>query len=57
MSEIALASSRKVRLELAAKKGSAGAKAALALVHAPNRYFSTGQTENQTNNRDTDLTR
>ena len=43
MSEIALASSRKVRLEMAAKKGSAGAKAALALVHAPNRYFSTGQ--------------
>ncbi|MDZ7880751.1 MAG: hemolysin family protein [Saprospiraceae bacterium] len=43
MSEIALASSRKVRLETAAKKGSAGAKVALALVNSPNRYFSTVQ--------------
>jgi putative hemolysin len=43
MSEIALASSRKVRLEMAAKKGGAGAKVALALVNAPNRYFSTVQ--------------
>ena len=43
MSEIALASSRKVRLEMAAKKGSSGAKAALLLVNAPNRYFSTVQ--------------
>ncbi len=43
MSEIALASSRKVRLEMAAKKGSAGAKVALALVNSPNRYFSTVQ--------------
>ena len=43
MSEIALASARKVRLEMAAKKGGAGAKAALALVNAPNRYFSTVQ--------------
>ena len=43
MSEIALASSRKVRLEMAAKKGSSGAKAALSLVNSPNRYFSTVQ--------------
>ena len=43
MSEIALASARKVRLEMAAKKGGAGAKVALALVNAPNRYFSTVQ--------------
>ncbi len=43
MSEIALASSRKVRLEMAAKKGGRGAKVALALVNAPNRYFSTVQ--------------
>ena len=43
MSEIALASSRKVRLEMAAKKGSSGAKAALLLVNSPNRYFSTVQ--------------
>lgn len=43
MSEIALASSRKLRLEMAAKKGSSGAKAALSLVHTPNRYFSTVQ--------------
>ena len=43
MSEIALASVRKVRLDLAARKGSRGAKAALALAHSPNRYFSTVQ--------------
>jgi putative hemolysin len=43
MSEIALASARKVRLEMAAKKGSSGAKVALGLVNAPNRYFSTVQ--------------
>ena len=43
MSEIALASVRKVRLEMAAKKGSSGAKVALYLVNSPNRYFSTVQ--------------
>lgn len=43
MTEIALSSSRKVRLELAAKRGSRGAKAALALIHIPNIYLSTGQ--------------
>jgi putative hemolysin len=43
MSEIALASVRKVRLEMAAKKGSSGAKVALSLVNSPNRYFSTVQ--------------
>jgi putative hemolysin len=43
MSEIALASARKVRLEMAAKKGGSGAKVALALVNSPNRYFSTVQ--------------
>ncbi len=43
MSEIALSSARKVRLELAAKRGSRGAKAALALTHIPNVYLSTVQ--------------
>jgi putative hemolysin len=43
MTEIALSSSRKIRLELAAKRGSRGAKAALTLIHIPNIYLSTGQ--------------
>lgn len=43
MTEIALSSARKVRLELAAKRGNAGAKAALSLTHIPNVYLSTVQ--------------
>jgi putative hemolysin len=43
MTEIALSSARKVRLELAAKRGSRGAKAALTLIQIPNIYLSTGQ--------------
>ncbi len=43
MTEIALSSSRRVRLELSAKRGSRGAKAALALIHIPNVYLSIGQ--------------
>jgi putative hemolysin len=43
MSEIALSSVRKVRLELAAKKGHNSAKKALALANAPNKYLSTVQ--------------
>lgn len=43
MSEIALVSSRKTRLENAAKRGSASAKAALELALAPNKFLSTVQ--------------
>ena len=43
MSEIALISSRKNRLETAAKKGNKGAKTALDLVNAPNKLLSTVQ--------------
>ena len=43
MTEIALSSSRKVRLELAAKRGSRGARAALTLIQTPNLFLSTGQ--------------
>ena len=43
MAEIALSSSRKVRLEMAAKRGNSGAKAALSLLHLPNTFLSTGQ--------------
>ncbi len=43
MSEIALSTARKVRLEMAAKRGKSGAKAALALIQIPNIFLSTGQ--------------
>ena len=43
MAEIALSTARKIRLELAAKRGNSGAKAALALTHIPNIYLSTVQ--------------
>ncbi len=43
MSEMALVSSRKNRLEMAAKKGSGSAKAALKLVEEPNNFLSTVQ--------------
>ncbi len=43
MSEIALVSSRKFKLELQAKKGSKGALQALALSESPNRFLSTVQ--------------
>ena len=43
MSEIALISARKNRLEIAAKKGNKGAKTALDLVNAPNKFLSTVQ--------------
>lgn len=43
MTEIALSSSKKIRLELAAKRGSRGAKAALVLIQIPNVYLSIGQ--------------
>ena len=43
MSEIALISARKNRLENAAKKGNASAKAALDLANAPNKFLSTVQ--------------
>lgn len=43
MSEIALISARKSRLETAAKKGQKNAKAALDLVNAPNKLLSTVQ--------------
>jgi putative hemolysin len=43
MSEIALSSARKVRLELAAKRGHKSAKAALALTNHPNTFLSTVQ--------------
>ena len=43
MSEIALISARKNRLETAAKKGNKGAKTALDLLNAPNKLLSTVQ--------------
>ena len=43
MSEIALISARKNRLENAAKKGNPSAKAALDLANAPNKFLSTVQ--------------
>ncbi len=43
MSEIALISSRKSRLESEAKKGSSSAKAALDLANSPNTFLSTVQ--------------
>jgi putative hemolysin len=43
MSEIALISSRKSRLETAAKKGNKGAKTALDLANSPNKFLSAVQ--------------
>ena len=43
MSELAILSSRKLRLKSLARKGSTGAKAALALSAAPTRFLSTVQ--------------
>jgi len=43
MSEIALISARKNRLETAAKKGNLNAKAALELANSPNKFLSTVQ--------------
>jgi putative hemolysin len=43
MSEIAVVSSRKARLENAAKRGSQAAKRALSLVNEPNEFLSTVQ--------------
>ncbi len=43
MSEMALTSVRKVRLELAARKNNPGAKAALNLINSPNKFLSTSQ--------------
>ena len=43
MSEIALISARKSRLESAAKKGNKSAKAALDLANSPNKFLSTVQ--------------
>ena len=43
MSEIALISARKNRLETAAKKGNKKAKAALELANSPNKFLSTVQ--------------
>ena len=43
MSEIALISARKNRLETAAKKGKKNAKVALALANSPNEFLSTVQ--------------
>jgi putative hemolysin len=43
MSEIALVSSRKSRLEAAARNGDSSAKAALHLANSPNRFLSTVQ--------------
>ncbi len=43
MSEIALISSRKIRLQQMAKEGDAGAKAALEISETPNRFLSTVQ--------------
>ena len=43
MSETALVSSRRVRLEQAAERGDKGAAIALALVHDPTRFLSTVQ--------------
>ncbi|MEA5428266.1 hemolysin family protein [Arcicella lustrica] len=43
MSEIALVSSRKARLDASAKKGDSNAKIALEIANDPNRFFSTVQ--------------
>ena len=43
MSEMALTTVRKVRLELSARRNNAGAKAALQLINSPNRFLSTSQ--------------
>src|SRR5688572_14407661 len=43
MSEISLVSSRKFKLELAAKNGSLGALKALKLANSPNTFLSTVQ--------------
>ena len=43
MSEMAIVSSRKVRLQQRAEAGDAGAAAALALASEPNRFLSTVQ--------------
>lgn len=43
MSEVALISARKTRLETAAKKGNANAKTALELANSPNKFLSTVQ--------------
>ena len=43
MSEIAIVSSRKARLEIAAKRGDKRAQAALETANAPNRFLSTVQ--------------
>ncbi|MFN8346239.1 MAG: hemolysin family protein [Spirosomataceae bacterium] len=43
MSEIAVVSSRKVKLESAAKRGSKSAKRVLELINSPNRFLSTVQ--------------
>ena len=43
MSELALTSARKIRLEILAKKGHSGAKAAFALAHSPNKFLSATQ--------------
>lgn len=43
MSEIALVSARKARLELEAKRGNKSAKTALKLANEPDRFLSTIQ--------------
>lgn len=43
MSEMALTSARKIRLEISAKKGIRGAKSALSLANTPNKFLSTSQ--------------
>ena len=43
MSEIAIVSARKSRLEMQAKRGSVSAKAALEIANTPNRFLSTVQ--------------
>jgi putative hemolysin len=43
MSEIALISSRKAKLEIAAKNGSSSAAEALELANSPSRFLSTVQ--------------
>ena len=43
MSEIAIVSSRKARLEAAARKGNIAAKRALDLASSPNRFLSAVQ--------------
>ncbi len=43
MSEIALVSSRKTKLEIASKGGDKRAQAALDLANSPNRFLSTVQ--------------